>query len=102
VRNPQGYAAVIDPSAQTWERDTVTCGHCSAVVFVKPGTASTTYLVQQRDAATGRMVWAEEPGAFCRVCMRSVCLRCHSDGGCRPLEAWLESQETGRPRRLVV
>ena len=89
-RDHRGYATVVS-DARLWERDTVSCGHCAAVIFVKPGTASTTYLLPHRD---GR--WTEEPGAFCRVCMRPVCLRCHAHGACLPLERWLSQQEARR------
>jgi hypothetical protein len=83
---PHGYA--------TWdgngrlERDTVTCVHCSAVVFVKPGTGVTVYLLPD-----GRGQWREEAGAWCRLCHGPVCLRCHSHGRCLPLERRLELME---------
>lgn len=85
---PGGYAQILDPDAPLVERDTCSCGHCNKVIFTKPGSASTTYLIQHRD---GR--WTEEAGAFCRVCMRPVCLRCHDLGSCLPLERWLDQQE---------
>lgn len=85
---PRGYATITDPDAQIWERDTASCGHCNTVIFVKPGTATTVYLIQHRD---GR--WTEEAGAFCRCCMTPVCLKCDRDGRCTPFEAWLQQQE---------
>jgi hypothetical protein len=85
---PGGYAQILDPDAPLIERDTCACGHCNKVIFVKPGSATTVYLLQHRD---GR--WTEEAGAFCRVCMRPVCLRCHDLGSCLPLERWLDQQE---------
>ena len=84
---PQGYAQFIAPE-QVVERDTCTCGHCNRVIFVKPRSASTVYLIQHRD---GR--WTEEAGAFCRVCMRPVCLRCHDVGTCTPMERMIEQME---------
>ena len=84
---PQGYAQIIEP-VQIVERDTASCGHCNRVIFVKPGTATTVYLIQHRDGH-----WTEEPGAFCRVCMRPVCLRCHDIGTCVPVERLLERLE---------
>lgn len=83
-----GYATVVEPDRPLLERDTVTCVHCSRVVFVKPGTGSTVYLILHRD---GR--WTEEPGAFCRCCMGPVCLPCDQVGTCRPLERWLQQVE---------
>ena len=91
MRTPQGYAQIVDPDRPLIERDTISCGHCGLVVFVKPGTAATVYLIQHRDRS-----WTDEAGAFCRVCMRPVCLRCHDVGACRPLERWLELQEARR------
>lgn len=88
MRRPQGYATVVDPDRPLVERDTVSCGHCNRIVFTKPGSASTVYLIQHRDQR-----WTEEPGAFCRVCMRAVCLPCHDVGSCLPLERWLYQQE---------
>ena len=87
--HPGGYATISDPDrSQPVEWDTLTCGHCCRVVFVKPGTGSTIYLIQHRD---GR--WTEDAGAFCRVCMKPVCLPCHDHGACVPLERWLEQVE---------
>lgn len=91
MQRPHGYATITDPDAALWERDTCTCGHCGRVIFIKPGTASTIYLIQHRD---GR--WTEEAGAFCRCCMKPVCLPCDAVGTCTPLERWLEQQETRR------
>lgn len=89
---PQGYAQILDPDQPLLERDTATCSHCSAVIFVKPASASTVYLIYHRD---GRIT--EEPGAFCRCCMKPVCLACHAVGTCTPLERWLEAHEGQRP-----
>ena len=90
--NHGGYLQIFSPDGPITERDSISCGHCNRAVFVKPGTAATTYLIPHRD---GR--WTEEAGAFCRVCMRPVCLRCHDLGTCLPLERWIEQQEQ-RPR----
>lgn len=84
---PQGYATIATPDAHI-ERDTVVCGHCNQIVFIKPGTAATTYLVPQRVGPP-----KEEPGASCRQCMRPVCLRCHALGRCTPLERRIEQME---------
>jgi hypothetical protein len=87
---PKGYGQIVDPDRPVWESDTCQCGHCGKVVFVKPGTATTVYRVLVR----GR--WTEEPGAFCRCCMRPVCLACDDVGTCRPVEVLLESLEAVR------
>jgi len=74
------------------------CFHCQQVIFVKPHTASTVYLIYDRVARR----WQEEPGAFCRICMRPVCLACHAHGGCVPWERQLElSESRDRFRRSV-
>jgi len=91
VRNPTGYGAYTtrEQDRPLAEYDTTTCGHCQRVIFVKPATACTTYLIVDR--ATNR--FREEPGAFCRVCMQAVCLTCHADGRCTPWERRIEAME---------
>lgn len=86
---PAGYATITDPDARLVERDTASCCHCSAVIFVKPRTASTVFLVYSRSHAR----WVEVPGASCWHCMKPVCLACHALGVCTPLERQLESWE---------
>jgi hypothetical protein len=88
VRRPQGYATFSSPDAPVVERDTAVCGHCNRIVFVKPGTALTTYLIPQLNGPD-----KEAPGAMCRQCMRQVCLPCHAQGRCTPLERRLERME---------
>jgi hypothetical protein len=70
VLRAQGYAVVADPERPTQEWDTLTCAHCSRVVFV------------QRD-----------PGGFCRVCMKNICGPCADRGRCDPYEKKLERAE---------
>lgn len=89
MRSPTGYATIVEPDRPTIERDTTTCGHCQRVIFVKPGTACTVYLIVDRPTLT----WREAMGAFCRVCMRPVCLPCHDHGRCTPWEKMLEASE---------
>jgi DNA-directed RNA polymerase subunit RPC12/RpoP len=91
---PLGYATIIDPNQQQ-EYDTTICRHCNKVIFVKPRTAQTTYLIPQRQGG-----FREEPGAFCRCCMGPVCLPCDQIGTCTPFERSLEQAEArGRFRR---
>ena len=91
---PQGYAQVIGGFKGTLEYDSVTCGHCNQVILVKPGSALTTYLIPQMVGPH-----TEEPGACCKMCMRAVCLTCHADGRCTPLERRIEQMEA-RSRML--
>jgi hypothetical protein len=93
-----GYATLVDPDAPLVERDTCTCGHCQRVIFIKPGSASTVYLIFDRVGWR----WQEEAGAFCRVCMRPICLSCCAVGRCTPWERQLEASEArDRLRRSV-
>ena len=90
---PHGYAIITDPDAPIQEYDTASCVHCSAVIFVKPHTGSTVYLVSSITPA-GVIVWKEEPGAACWKCgCRPVCLACHAKGVCLPLEYQLDQAE---------
>lgn len=92
---PQGYVSVVGFSQI--EHDTITCGHCNQIVLVKPGSASTVYVLPQMDAPP-----KEEPGAMCRQCMRPVCLTCHAHGRCLPLELRIEQMEArGRLLKAV-
>lgn len=98
MRNASGYLVICDPDRpQAVERDTITCGHCQRVVFTKPGTVATVYLLPHPpDPDT------EVAGAFCRICMRSVCLRCDAHGHCTPFELAIERQESRMRLRQVV
>lgn len=89
MRNPTGYATIVEPDRPLVERDSTSCGHCGSVIFVKPHTASTVYLILDRQT----LQWREASGAFCRVCMRPVCLTCHAHGRCTPWEKKLEAAE---------
>lgn len=101
-----GYATIFDPDSALVERDTITCGHCQRVIFVKPGTASTVYLIPAKPkdskdlAALNR--YEEVPGAFCRVCMSAICLPCHDLGTCRPAAKFLEEiEKQGRRHQFL-
>lgn len=89
---PQGYATVVDPDRPVVEYDTVQCAHCGCVIFTKPASVSTVFLIQR--IVHGLIVWVEEPGAACWTCgQKPVCLPCHARGTCLPLERWLDQQE---------
>jgi len=97
VAGHRGYLSIVDPDKPLFERSTITCGHCQKVVFVKPGTASTVYLIPIRPKDEHDLVvigqFIEEPGAFCRVCMRAICLTCCDTGTCRTWEQMIEAME---------
>jgi hypothetical protein len=100
MRAPGGYLTITDPDGPTpfAEFDTISCGHCHKIVLVKPRTASTIYLIPLGPSGQFR----EEPGAFCLVCMRPVCLPCHGDGRCLPWERRLaRSEARDRLRRAA-
>jgi hypothetical protein len=100
MRNAHGVGTWVGDGRPT-ERDSISCGHCNKIVFVKPGTGATTYLIFHSTDPT--VPPTEEPGAFCRVCMSPVCLPCHDVGTCRPIEKWLEQEEArDRLYRRVV
>lgn len=93
-----GYATIVEPDQQTIERDTTTCGHCQRVVWMKPGSAATVYLIFDRVAWR----WREEPGAFCKQCMRPICLSPRCLDHCLVWEKMLEASEArDRLRRAV-
>jgi hypothetical protein len=93
MRRAQGYATITSPEGPVVERDTVQCGHCQRIIFVKPGTVATVYLIL---GSNGR--WREEPGAGCALCRRPVCLSCYTIGTCTPWEDML-AQAEGHPSR---
>lgn len=96
MRRPLGYAQIVDPDRPLVERDTITCGHCQQIVLTKPGSASTVYLILR---SVQPEVWEEEPGAFCRICMRPICLTCHGHGRCTPWERLVAQAERRDERR---
>lgn len=88
MRNPGGYAIILDPEAPTKENDTFTCGHCQRVVFVKP------------------LAPPSDLGGWCGGCAKLLCPRCEQIKAqtltCRPIEKWLEQQEArDRTRRSL-
>ena len=77
-RRSRGYARIFDPAlAKPIERDTMTCGHCNAVVHMHDlnGTPLSGVLVH------------------CHGCDRHVCVRCAETPKCVPLEKRLEAME---------
>ena len=72
---PQGYATIVDPEKPIQECDTITCTHCSAIVFIKP----------KEDAS--------DIGGFCLRCMKHICGPCADLGRCTPFEKKIEQIE---------
>jgi hypothetical protein len=98
VRNPHGYGTWTSERGLQ-EVDTITCHHCQQVVFTKPGTATTVYLLYGMDPTAPPR---EEPGAGCRVCMKPICLRCEKAGRCVPFEKQIEIQEARQRLRASI
>lgn len=95
MRNPGGYAVIINPAPGkvrldegrvgfacegVTEFDTITCGHCNAVKHVR---------VKERP---------EDLGGLCKQCMKLICSRCVGMG-CTPLERRIEEMEERDYRR---
>lgn len=96
MRRPGGYLVITDPDAPgglDLERDTITCSHCQRIVEVKPGTGATVYLIPRLSINGVAQPYHEEMGAFCRLCMKPVCLECHGIGTCTPWEKQMEAIE---------
>jgi hypothetical protein len=73
-----GYGIIIDPGAADEEVDSLTCGHCNMVVWMKP--------FQDGEAMGGR----------CTCCDKYICLGCvekYRAEGCITLEQQLERWE---------
>ncbi len=88
MRAADGYVTIFS-AGPLIEYDTVQCCHCGSVIKVKPGSASTVYLITDRQTLQTR----EELGAGCWHCQKPVCLPCHAKGTCLPLERQLDQWE---------
>jgi hypothetical protein len=76
MRNPQGYATIVDPDVGgVRECDTTTCGHCNAITHVKP------------------KMRPEDMGGLCKACMKLICAKCVDHGTCDPFLKKLERAE---------
>lgn len=69
-----GYGLIVEPGKQDDEVDSLTCGHCGTVSWMKP--------FQPGEAMGGR----------CTCCDKFVCLACVGKG-CTPLEKRLDAYE---------
>lgn len=72
MRNPQGYAQIIDPAlASPVEFDTVTCIHCGQIGMTRSPGGKLEVMVFRADGSHYML----EAG-FCRSCMQVVCPKC--------------------------
>jgi hypothetical protein len=81
MRRPGGYGHWFNGQGRDLERDTFTCQHCGAVVFVEPF----------QDPA--------KAGGWCMCCSKLICRHCANDGECRPFEKQLDEHERAERRR---
>ena len=106
MRHPGGLATLLDPArSQPAEWDTASCGHCQRVIFTKPGTAATVYLLPIRPVTPETLSrFQEEPGAFCRICMRPICLGCYQTSltALHPCVVWERRLEQSESRRRLL
>jgi hypothetical protein len=74
MRNPQGYAHIIDPGARLLKQefDTITCIHCGHVDMTRAGMTGRLEVLVYRSDGTHYM---KEAG-FCRGCFRPICPVC--------------------------
>ncbi|SRR6266567_8086756 len=74
MRQPGGYATIIDPNARqlVQEHDTFTCPHCGSVSMTR--SAATGKLETMVFRADGTHYMRE--AGFCRSCFQHVCPRC--------------------------
>lgn len=72
MRNPHGYATIIDPAfGSVQEFDTVSCIHCGSVSMTKSALGNLEVMVYRADGTH----YMKEAG-FCRSCMKPICPRC--------------------------
>jgi hypothetical protein len=74
MRNPGGYARIVEPDRPTRELDTFTCAHCNRVTHVAPRARP------------------EDIGGLCKQCMGLICPACVG-GACVPFLKRLEQME---------
>ena len=97
MRNPQGQATIVGPTAlddgtpigpkglrENNVADTFGCGHCQHIVHVEP-------LCDPANA-----------GGLCKNCMRLICPVCVEKGICTPWEVMIERMEDKRRFRREV
>lgn len=75
MRNPGGYAIIVDPDGPNREYDTTTCFHCSRVTHITP------------------KMPPDQMGGLCRLCMKMICPKCVAIGTCDPWEEQMKRAE---------
>jgi hypothetical protein len=98
MRQPGGYATIIDPGASRLveEFDTITCPHCGFVAMTRAGLRATPQVMIFRADGTHYM----KDAGFCRDCYQHVCPRCDGkpcDNRFRRLD-----REEAEARKLII
>jgi len=83
MRNPGGYACIVEPDRPTRELDTFTCAHCNRVTHVAPRARP------------------EDIGGLCKQCMGLICPACVGKP-CVPFLKRLEQMEARERFRRAV
>lgn len=73
MRNPRGYATIVDPDLGVQEFDTITCAHCGSVTMSQTTINSTPQVMVYRADGTHYM----KDAGFCRACFAHICPRCN-------------------------
>src|SRR5215831_13420286 len=97
MRNPQGYAEIIDPTAgrMVTEFDTITCIHCGSVGMTRGPTGNLEVMVFRADGSH-----YFKPCGFCRSCYNPVCPKCEGKP-CTNRFRVLDEMES-RARKLIL
>jgi hypothetical protein len=99
MRNPQGYAEVIDPThafgRMVTEHDTITCIHCGRVNMTRGPTGKLECMVFRADGTH----YFREAG-FCRSCYQPVCPIC--DGKPCQNRFRIMDEAEARTRKLIL
>lgn len=95
MRNPHGYATIVDPGKGVEEFDTISCIHCGGISMTRSRLTNNLEVMVFRADGTHYM---KEAG-FCRSCMKPICPRCVGKG-CNNRFRRLEAEEA-LARKLI-
>lgn len=97
MRNPHGYATIIDPAfGGVQEFDVISCIHCGSVSMTKSALGNLEVMVYRADGTH----YMKEAG-FCRSCMKPICPKCNRPGApCNNRFRRME-QEEAAARKLI-
>jgi hypothetical protein len=98
VRDPRGYAVIIDPTASrlTQEHDVITCIHCGNVQMTRGQSGALECMVFRADGTH-----YFRAAGFCRNCYRHVCPVC--DGKpCTNRFRLMDEEEKWARKRIIL